>query len=67
LPYPDRENEMRMIGDINGSLVFNSLNLYISEFFNHYLKPQESAVIQIDMANDHLEYIWKKASQKHEE
>ncbi|NPD46038.1 MULTISPECIES: hypothetical protein [unclassified Lentimicrobium] len=64
LPYPDRDNEVRMIGDIDGALVFNSLNLYISEFFNQYLKFQHSSVIQSNMSNLYLDYFLRKAPLK---
>lgn len=64
LPYPDRDNEVRMIGDIDGPLVFNYLNLYIVEFFNNYLKHSQSAIIQVDKLDVHLDYTFRKAPQK---
>lgn len=66
LPYPDRDNEVRMIGDIDGPLVFNSLNLYINEFFNHYLKHEQSSVIQNDKSDECLDYTLRKSPQKKE-
>lgn len=64
LPYPDRDNAVRMIGDIDGPLVFDYINFYMVEFFNQYLKLVQSTDIQSSKSNSYLDYTLREAPQK---
>lgn len=60
LPYPDKDNSIRMIGDIDGPKVARRMNEYMLAFFNHYLKGEESSLIQNSLKSSALEYSIRK-------
>lgn len=64
LPYETEEIRKSMIGDINGEKVLKSINQYLLDFFNHYLKGEPAEYIKKNVVSEDVVYRYRPSDSK---